>query len=72
VTDLNAVKVKGRWELVRSAAAKLVESKSEGIGDQVWDISTSSEYRVATHTAPIRVGTFSSDDLLELGTVRRG
>ena len=35
-------------------------------------MGTSSERRVATHTEPIRVGTVSSDDPWELGSVRRG
>lgn len=35
-------------------------------------MGTSSERRVATHTEPIRVGTLNSDDLWELGSVRRG
>lgn len=71
ITDLNAVEMKGRTELARGAAAELWGG-SEGNGDQVGDIGTSSERRVATHMAPIRVGTLSSDDLLELGSVRRG
>jgi hypothetical protein len=71
ITDLNTVEMKGRSELARGATAEL-GGGSEGYGDQVRDIGTSSERRVATHTAPIRVGTLSSDDLWELGSVRRG
>jgi hypothetical protein len=68
---LNAVEMKGRTESARGAAAELWNG-SEGNGDQVRDNGTSSERRVATHTAPIRVGNLSSEDLLELGSVRRG
>jgi hypothetical protein len=34
VTDLNAVGIKGRSELVGSAAAELVEGKLDKIGDE--------------------------------------
>jgi hypothetical protein len=35
VTDLNTVEMKGRSEFARGAAAELVGSESDGIGDQV-------------------------------------
>ena len=74
MSNLDTVEVKRRSEFTRVTATELCGTKLDEVRDfKQKVVSTSRECRVATHTAPIRVGTFSSDDLwgLESGGERQ-